>query len=98
MGGMIIDLLLEVGINKRGQLFLKPKTEVFPFIYREAMEVHWDEVNQYLYSRTPKNCTYFEWFLQIVSAAKQQDVQLQVNDTTFYRDLPLDLIQQIKSI
>src|SRR5437879_9818828 len=48
VGEMRADEIEAVGIEGNGSLWVKPATSTFPFIYREAMEVHWvDEGGRY---------------------------------------------------
>jgi hypothetical protein len=47
---MASDEIEEVGIDGRGWLFIKPKSKTFPMMYREAIEIHWDEPGQYLFA------------------------------------------------
>jgi hypothetical protein len=42
------DVIEALGISEDGALWVKPATATFPFIYREAMEVHWDEKKGHL--------------------------------------------------
>jgi len=39
---MKVDEIIEIGIDKLERLYLKPKNEAFPLIYRTATEVHCD--------------------------------------------------------
>ncbi len=69
---MIIDVILEVGIDDLGRLYLKPKKEKFTLIYRTATEVHWDNENYFLYSPKPKDWTYLDWYKHIINVAKNE--------------------------
>ncbi len=44
------EAIAEIGIDDIGRLYVAPQNKKFPYIYREAMEVHWDEDGQYLYA------------------------------------------------
>jgi len=51
---MQTDLIEAVGIDESGSLWVKPATATFPYIYREAMEVHRDAERACLYSPKPR--------------------------------------------
>lgn len=52
---MTIDKILEIGIDNKERLFIKPDKERFSLIYRTATEVHWDNNGLFLYSPKPKD-------------------------------------------
>lgn len=39
---MTMDKILEIGIDEKERLFIKPDKERFTMIYRTATEVHWN--------------------------------------------------------
>lgn len=47
---MTSDKILEIGIDDKERLFVKPLAEQFEFIYRDASGVNWDNKGRYLYS------------------------------------------------
>ena len=47
------DVISENGIDDKGQLYVMPYTKTFPYIYREAMEIHWDENEKHLFAPPP---------------------------------------------
>jgi len=51
---MTIDKILEIGIDHKERLFIKPGKERFTLIYRTASEVHWDSNGLFLYSPKPR--------------------------------------------
>ena len=63
------DFVAEIGIDPEGRLYIRPYESSFEFIYREAMEVHWDADTRRLISPKPRQWTYVDWFRQIISAA-----------------------------
>jgi len=73
---MRADEIEAVGIEGNGSLWVKPATSTFPFIYREAMEVHWDDERRCLYSPKPREWSYLRWFRQIRDAARDQGTEL----------------------
>ncbi len=85
------DEIIEIGIDEKARLYLKPLSKTFPFIYREAMEVHWDEGGNFLYGPKPRGWTYVEWYNQIIKAAKMQSCILVITGETQWVDIPDEL-------
>ncbi len=63
----------EIGIDSANRLYVKPVGIALPYIYREAMEVHWDQEREVLYGASPRDWSHFRWFKQIFAAAKEQN-------------------------
>ena len=84
---MKTDLISMVEIDAEGRLHLVPESCSFPYIYREAMEVHWDTERCSLYSPKPRKWDYERWFSQILEAAKEQGVDLNITETTRWRNI-----------
>jgi hypothetical protein len=95
---MSSDSVLEVGIDGKGSLYVKPASAEFPYIYREAMEVHWDANRGVLFGPPPRKWSYVDWYRQILSAAKTQGHLLQVTDDTRWSNIPDPLIQEMKAV
>ena len=72
------DTIAALEIDTAGKLHVVPSTHAFPYIYREAMEVHWDPVHRSLYSPTPRDWPYSHWLQQILDAAREQGCELQL--------------------
>ena len=89
------DSIAEIGIDHSGRLYVVPSLKKFPYIYREAVQVHWDEQGGFLYSPVPKEWTYLQWFVHIVEAAKLQSCQLYLTVNTKWCDVPTLLKDQI---
>lgn len=51
---MTTDKILEIGIDDKERLFIKPNKERFTLIYRTATDVHWDNNGPFLYSPKPR--------------------------------------------
>jgi hypothetical protein len=66
---MTTDSIAEVGIDEQERLYIRPSTATFPFIYREAVEVHWDPIERFLFSPPPRDWTYLHWFQHIIDTA-----------------------------
>lgn len=91
------DNILEIGINENEGLYIKPATAMFPYIYREAIEVHWNEINNYLYGPKPKKWTHLDWYKQIQSGAKIQSYDLLITEKTLWVNIPEKLKLEIMS-
>ena len=76
------DSIAELEIDTAGNLHVVPSTHVFPHIYREAMEVHWDAARHSLYSPAPREWSYSHWFQQILAAAREQGCELLLTAST----------------
>jgi len=44
------DTIAQIGINAAGRFEVRPSTKAFPYIYREAMEIQWDDRTYCLYA------------------------------------------------
>lgn len=92
---MRTDAIEAVGVEDDGSLWVKPATATFPNIYRETMEVHWDAKRLRLYSPKPRAWSYVDWFKQIRKAAREQGVELTLEQTTSWLNVDADLQQAI---
>ena len=90
------DLISEIGIDEDGRLYVKPSTQAFPMIYREAMEVHWSSEQRYLYGAMPRQWSYLDWFYQILRAASEQGCKLVLGPDVSWINVPVELQQQIE--
>lgn len=82
------DSIRELGIDSEGRLYLVPESRKFPYIYREAMEVHWDSELGRLYGAKPRKWNYQQWYTQILSAAKEQSCILFLSENTTWVNVP----------
>jgi len=89
------DKIKEIGIDALERLYVVPQVETFPYIYREAMEVHWDKNHKFLYAPKPRNWSRFDWFKQIISAAKEQGCLLHICEETAWVNIPGELKSDI---
>lgn len=87
------DEILQIGIDENGRLFIVPKTQSFPYIYREAMEVHWDSEGKFLYSPKPREWSYIEWYTQILKAVKEQSCLLLITENTQW----INILEELKN-
>ena len=89
------DDIAAIGIDENMRLWIKPRHQTFPYIYREAMEVHWDPNRDYLYSPPPREWSYLRWFQQIVAAAKEHGCFLHITAETAWENVPNDLMIEL---
>lgn len=93
---MTIDKIIEIGIDDKERLFIKPDKERFTLIYRTATEVHWDNNGFFLYSPKPREWTYFDWFKQIIGVIDTEcNCKLILTDETIWTNISDELKQQI---
>jgi hypothetical protein len=96
---MTSDKIIEIGIDDKGRIFVKPLTEQFEFIYRDASVINWDNEERFLYSPKPIELTYFDWFRQILFAAKgEYGCELIVTSETKWTNIPDELKNQILAL
>ena len=95
---MTHDQIDEIGIDKNGSLYICPTASRFPYIYREAMEVGWNKSRLCLFSPKPREWSYLTWFQQLVAAAREQGVVLEIAASTRWSDIPSDLRRDIESL
>jgi hypothetical protein len=89
------DNIKEIRIDGSGRLCIMPEREIFSLVYRTTMEVHWDQKELFLYSPKPREWLYFDWYLQILAAAKECNCELHLTDNTSWVDIPTSLKEQI---
>lgn len=92
---MQTDMIEAVGIDESGSLWVKPATATFPYIYREAMGVHWDAERLCLYSPKPREWSYAAWFRQIRDAAREQGFDLRLGPATAWSGGAAELQQAL---
>lgn len=83
------DTVARIELDAMGRLHIVPRSQEFPFIWREAMEVHWDAETGSLYSPPPRRWlygpikwSYGQWLLHVLSAARAQGYELEVSPDT----------------
>ena len=89
------DKIIEIGIDIAERLYIKPKAKSFPYIYREAMEVDWDQDKRHLYGAKPRQWKHIDWFVQILSAAKEQGCELNLANECVWVGISEELKGQI---
>ena len=81
---MDTDQIKCVEIDEAGRLLVFPATQAFSMIYREGVEVHWDESRRALYGPKPRERSYGWWFRHIVNTAQS----LRLVEQTEWRNIP----------
>ncbi len=95
---MTSEDIAEVGIDATGSLYVKPKRQSFPSIYRAAMDVRWDPATERLFAPKPREWSYAEWFRQILHAVAQEyQVALLLGPTTGWFDVPAAVRSDIEA-
>jgi hypothetical protein len=90
------DSIKEIRIDALERLCVTPEEQDFCFIWRAAMEVHWDEKGKFLYSPKPREWSYFDWYMHILSAAKDEyGCKLFLTNKTSWVNIPIVLKEQI---
>jgi hypothetical protein len=90
------DLIEEVRIDADGRLHVKPASARFLYIYREAMEVHWDADAGTLHSPVPREWSHARWFQQMLAAATEQGCTLRLSEATRWVDVPREVRDEIE--
>ena len=92
---MHIDKISEIGIDHEERLYIRPENAEFPYIYREAMEVHWNSEAKFLYSPKPREWSYLSWLKQMLCATEQQSYKLIATPETIFTNIPNELKKEI---
>ncbi len=92
---MVKDKIIEIGIDEKEQIYIMPASKEFPYMYREAMEVHWDPKRKVLHSPKPREWTYLNWFNQITDAAREQGCELIITSSSKWKNISIDLKDEI---
>ena len=95
------DEIAEIGIDEQGRLYVKPLTITFPYVYREAMEVAWNDDGHYLCAPPPPRFQLAPvgwWLRQIFAAAKTQNCELRLAPETKFRNIPHQLADEINTV
>ena len=90
------DEIVEIGIDGSKRLYIKPASNRYLHIWREGVEVHWDDEQRFLYSPEPRNWTYTEWYRHIVGVAETHEDSLVLTDETKWVNVPEALQAEIQ--
>lgn len=94
------DGIREVGIDENGRLYVAPKNDTFPMIYREVMGVQWDIKGRCLFAPPPPRsemASHIFWYCQIIKAAKEQSCHLHLEQDTNWLNISEVLKHEIVS-
>ena len=95
---MTEELILEVGLDETGSLYVRPERTVFSHIYRAAMGVRWIDYIGVLSTPAKPELSHLDWFRQIQKAALEEyGVELKVGAGTAWMNIPTDLRDQIEN-
>lgn len=83
--------IVEIGIDDKEQLYIKPAKASFPMIYREAVGVNWDQARKALFGQPNREWGYSKWFTHICSVVSQAGCQLQLTETTKWVNVSSEL-------
>ena len=93
------DEIARVEIDANGRLHVVPLSCSLPFVWREAMEVHWDPKRRSLYAPPPREWSRARWLRQIVDAARTQGIELVVTEETKWVGVdPGDLAEMVREV
>jgi hypothetical protein len=92
------DSIAEVGIDAQERLYVRPAAATFPYIYREAREVHWEPAVGRLHSPKPREWSYARWFQQIIEAADAYGQPLRLTASTVWVNIPNELKTEVERI
>ena len=93
---MKTDSIIKIGIDDKERLYIKPEKEKFTLIYRTATEVHWDNIDHFLYSPKPREWDYLHWYRHIVGVVESECFcKLLLTEKTVWVNIPEELVKQI---
>lgn len=88
---MNADTIEAIGIDLEGSLWVRPRWTEFPMIYREAREVGWDHAQRHLYAPKPREWSYVDWFLHILSTVRETGTELRLTPETEWVGISAEL-------
>jgi hypothetical protein len=92
------DTIIEIAIDDSGRLTIKPKTQKFAHIYRAATEVHWDSINERLYSPKPREWSHLDWYKHMISGVESEyGCKLVLAEDTQWINVPNKLKNEIEA-
>jgi hypothetical protein len=92
------DTIAEVGIDEKGQLFVRPTSISFDFIYRAGTGVKWDGAKRQLFASKPRELNYVDWFKQILaSAVNEYGTTLKLTTETIWTNVPAPIKKEIEA-
>lgn len=89
------DFIKEIKIDQSGRLCIFPEKERFTQIFTLAKEVNWDNNQYFLYSPSPREWSYFEWYKHIASVTRECNVTLVLTSDIIWTNIPSALKDEI---
>ena len=90
------DNIIEIGIDDKLGIYIKPETATFPLIWRSASGVHWNDRKNILCSTNQSDWTHLQWYKQIIGAVfDEYGYQFKLTDKTIWNNIPEDLKRSI---
>lgn len=88
------DAIAEIGIRE-SDLYIKPVSQKFPYIYRECMGVTWHPGDESLAMMENEDWDFLMCFRQIFSAVREQGCYLLIESDTNWKNVPDELKARI---
>ena len=90
------DNIIEIGIDDKVGIYVKPETAKFPYIWRSASGVHWDDKKNILCTTNQSGWTHLQWYKQIIGAVRDEyGNELVLTDKVIWTNIPDDLKRSI---
>lgn len=90
------DNILEIGIDDKIGIYVKPETAKFPYIWRSASGVQWDSTKNFLCTTNQSSWTHLQWYKQIIGAVRDEyGNELVLTDKVIWTNVPDDLKRTI---
>ena len=89
------DFVTAIEIDSEGKLHVSPATQTFAFVYREGLEVVWDENRRSLHSPVPREWSYVRWLEQILAAATAQGIFFAIDQHTHWINVPASVREDL---
>ena len=94
---MKIDFIEALGTAEDGSVYVKPAISKFPYIYREAAEVHWDTNRERLYGPVPRDWSQIDWIKHILVIAMHHGTLLRASNSTEWMNVGDDFRTEISA-
>ncbi len=90
------DKILEISIDAKGRLLVKPEKEAFSLIYRTASEIHWNADSKVLYTPKPREWSYADWYEHLIQTIEETGCVLTVSEYTKFVNVQKQIEYSIK--
>ena len=86
----------EIGIDGNIGIYIRPETAKFPFIWRSASGIHWDDRKNILHTTNQTGWTHLQWYKQIVGVIRDEySYELLLTDKTIWINISNDLKKEM---